>query len=139
MLQDQQSTLFPDPPTAFASYEDVIQRLLPYHIWQMYDEEMDGADNNPKERDRISAGGRTDCFPSSLSSSYCVSLLLSGADSQNFLWGSAVLRAVTIGRWVKAETALAETKEVQSLVDRIDKVQERFYDTRRQEGAVSPP
>lgn len=38
---DQEATLYPPPPTAFSSYEDAVQRLLPYHVWQVYDEELD--------------------------------------------------------------------------------------------------
>ena len=71
MLQDQQSTLFPGPPTAFDSYDDVIQRLLPYHIWQMYDEELDGSATNPKEAERVSAG----MLRFSLEGAQCISLL----------------------------------------------------------------
>ena len=41
LLLDQQSTLFPDPPIAFTSFSDVVERLLPYHIWQIHDEELE--------------------------------------------------------------------------------------------------
>ncbi|OCF35717.1 hypothetical protein I316_02772 [Kwoniella heveanensis BCC8398] len=43
LMLDQYATLYPDPPTAFTSYEDVVDRLLPYHVWQIHDEELDGA------------------------------------------------------------------------------------------------
>lgn len=42
LLQDQQSTLYPPPATKFTSAEDVVERLLPYHIWQIHDEELQG-------------------------------------------------------------------------------------------------
>lgn len=42
LAQDQLETLFPAPPAAFTSTEDAIQRLLPYHIWQTCDEELEG-------------------------------------------------------------------------------------------------
>ncbi|OXM78204.1 hypothetical protein C364_04141 [Cryptococcus neoformans Bt63] len=41
LAMDQEATLYPPPPTAFSSYEDAVQRLLPYHVWQVYDEELD--------------------------------------------------------------------------------------------------
>ncbi|TYJ52056.1 hypothetical protein B9479_007357 [Cryptococcus floricola] len=37
---DQDATLNPPPPTRFTSVEDAVQRLLPYHIWQVHDEEL---------------------------------------------------------------------------------------------------
>jgi len=43
-LLDQQSTLFPPPPTAFESFPDVVDRLLPYHVWQIHDEDLEGQD-----------------------------------------------------------------------------------------------
>ncbi|WVQ93068.1 hypothetical protein IAU59_000132 [Kwoniella sp. CBS 9459] len=43
LMLDQYATLYPPPPTAFTSYEDVIDRLLPYHVWQIHDEELEGA------------------------------------------------------------------------------------------------
>ena len=42
LAQDQLSTLYPDPPTAFQSYDDMVGRLVPYHIWQTCDEELEG-------------------------------------------------------------------------------------------------
>lgn len=42
LAQDQFSTLFPDPPTKFGSYDDMVGRLVPYHIWQTCDEELEG-------------------------------------------------------------------------------------------------
>lgn len=45
LASDQVSTLFPEKPTAFKSYEDVVEKLVPYHIWQVCDEELDGQGN----------------------------------------------------------------------------------------------
>jgi len=42
LASDQVSTLFPEKATAFKSYEDVVEKLVPYHIWQVCDEELDG-------------------------------------------------------------------------------------------------
>jgi hypothetical protein len=53
---DQQSTLFPPPPTAFASYGDVVDRLLPYHIWQIHDEELESSGGEERERERQRKG-----------------------------------------------------------------------------------
>ncbi|WWC63873.1 uncharacterized protein I303_106478 [Kwoniella dejecticola CBS 10117] len=43
LLMDQTSTLYPSPPTKFTSYGDVVDRLLPYHVWQVHDEDLDGS------------------------------------------------------------------------------------------------
>ncbi|WVR08934.1 hypothetical protein IAU60_005993 [Kwoniella sp. DSM 27419] len=48
LLMDQYSTLYPSPPSAFESYEDAVDRLLPYHIWQIHDEELEGYKVNGK-------------------------------------------------------------------------------------------
>ena len=45
LASDQVSTLFPEKPTAFKSFEDVVEKLVPYHIWQVCDEELDGQDD----------------------------------------------------------------------------------------------
>ena len=51
LASDQVSTLFPEKPTAFTSYEDVVEKLVPYHIWQVCDEELDGqGDESEVER-----------------------------------------------------------------------------------------
>ncbi|KAK4685240.1 hypothetical protein P7C73_g4920, partial [Tremellales sp. Uapishka_1] len=50
LLLDQDETLFPPPPTAFKSYEDAVDRLLPYHVWQIHDEELEGCGPEEKER-----------------------------------------------------------------------------------------
>ncbi|KAK8844159.1 hypothetical protein IAR55_006953 [Kwoniella newhampshirensis] len=42
LLLDQTATLYPPQPTAFSSYEDAVDRLLPYHVWQIHDEELEG-------------------------------------------------------------------------------------------------
>ncbi|ORX39310.1 hypothetical protein BD324DRAFT_619223 [Kockovaella imperatae] len=52
LLQDQQATLFPSAPTAFTSYHDVVDRLIPYHIWQIPDEELDGGDPSTSAKDK---------------------------------------------------------------------------------------
>ncbi|EIW65824.1 hypothetical protein TREMEDRAFT_66193 [Tremella mesenterica DSM 1558] len=52
LLLDQQSTLFPEPPTKFISGEDVVQRLLPWHVWQIVDEELDIPENEAKDNIR---------------------------------------------------------------------------------------
>ncbi|CAD6590091.1 MAG: hypothetical protein TREMPRED_005618 [Tremellales sp. Tagirdzhanova-0007] len=54
LLQDQQITLFPPPPTAFSSIADVVDRLLPYHIWQIHDEELEGEKKGTKREMRES-------------------------------------------------------------------------------------
>jgi hypothetical protein len=51
LAQDQVSTLYPDPPTRFTSYEDVVERLLPYHVWQICDEELEGQDVSPRKKE----------------------------------------------------------------------------------------
>ena len=76
LLQDQQSTLFPDPPTAFTSYEDVVQRLVPYHIWQTYDEELDGSNSNPKDAERVATGALIFSSPGQSSKLYACSINL---------------------------------------------------------------
>ena len=48
LLLDQQSTLFPPPSAAFSSFPDVIDRLLPYHIWQIQDDELEGQKKGKK-------------------------------------------------------------------------------------------
>lgn len=55
---DQHATLFPDPPTRFTSYSDAVDRLLPWHVWQIHDEELegylpDGSGDTPEETARI--------------------------------------------------------------------------------------
>jgi len=37
---DQHDTQFPAPPTRFTSFEDAVDRLLPYHVWQIPDEDL---------------------------------------------------------------------------------------------------
>ncbi|WWD21181.1 hypothetical protein CI109_105665 [Kwoniella shandongensis] len=49
LLLDQTSTLYPTPPTAFGSYEDAVDRLLPYHVWQVHDEELESWKKGDKE------------------------------------------------------------------------------------------
>lgn len=63
LLQDQIDVLYPAAPTAFTSAEDAIQRLLPYHIYQLWDAELDktGHDEPPEsiaERRQIGASAR---------------------------------------------------------------------------------
>ncbi|OCF79069.1 hypothetical protein I204_01013 [Kwoniella mangroviensis CBS 8886] len=48
---DQTSTLYPSPPTRFESYEDMVDRLMPYHVWQIYDEELNGQLPKSKEKE----------------------------------------------------------------------------------------
>ncbi|WWD06900.1 hypothetical protein V865_004997 [Kwoniella europaea PYCC6329] len=48
---DQTSTLYPSPPTRFDSYEDMVDRLMPYHVWQIYDEELNGQLPKSKEQE----------------------------------------------------------------------------------------
>ena len=38
--------LYPAPPTAFSSYTDAVERLLPYHIYQIHDSELEGQERN---------------------------------------------------------------------------------------------
>jgi hypothetical protein len=60
---DQQSTLYPPAPTPFASYGDVVDRLLPYHIWQIHDEELDldRGDEKASHKERIGGSYETMC------------------------------------------------------------------------------
>ncbi|WVW79517.1 hypothetical protein I302_101486 [Kwoniella bestiolae CBS 10118] len=51
LLLDQTSTLYPLSPTRFRSYEEVVDRLLPYHVWQIHDEELNGRIPPSKERE----------------------------------------------------------------------------------------
>lgn len=58
LAQDQLTTLFPDPPTRFSSYEDMVRRLVPYHIWQTHDEELEGYEGeSPGKRTAREARG----------------------------------------------------------------------------------
>lgn len=43
LLQDHISTLYPTRPTPFTSFHDVVEKLVPYHIWQIHDEELAGS------------------------------------------------------------------------------------------------
>lgn len=45
LLQDQATTLYPPRPKAFTSFDDVMNNLVPYHIWQIHDEELAGGKN----------------------------------------------------------------------------------------------
>jgi hypothetical protein len=42
MMQDQLDVLHPPTPTAFSSTQDALRRLLPYHIYQVHDSELEG-------------------------------------------------------------------------------------------------
>ncbi|GFZ47141.1 hypothetical protein JCM24511_04884 [Saitozyma sp. JCM 24511] len=55
LAMDQQSTLYPPAPSPFTSYGDVVDRLLPYHIWQIHDEELDldRGDEKAKHKERM--------------------------------------------------------------------------------------
>lgn len=61
---DQQSTLYPPAPSPFTSYGDVVDRLLPYHIWQIHDEELDldRGDEKAKHKERM-GGSREGICP----------------------------------------------------------------------------
>lgn len=48
---DQSFTLYPPAPTKFTSFKDVVDRLLPYHIWQIHDEEL-ACFNRGEKRER---------------------------------------------------------------------------------------
>lgn len=50
LAQDQLATLFPEHPNEFTSYEDVVHRLVPYHIWQTCDEELEGYEGGDEKR-----------------------------------------------------------------------------------------
>jgi hypothetical protein len=58
LASDQVSTLFPEKPSAFTSYEDVVGKLVPYHIWQICDEELDGqeGESQVKQKQREERG-----------------------------------------------------------------------------------
>ena len=58
LASDQVSTLFPEKPSAFKSYEEVVEKLVPYHIWQVCDEELDGQESeNETKRRQIAERG----------------------------------------------------------------------------------
>jgi hypothetical protein len=42
MLQDQADVLYPPPPKAFTSHTNAVERLLPYHIYQIHESELEG-------------------------------------------------------------------------------------------------
>ncbi|WWC98120.1 hypothetical protein V866_005011 [Kwoniella sp. B9012] len=48
---DQTSTLYPSPPTRFDSYGDMVDRLMPYHVWQIHNEELNGQLPKSKEKE----------------------------------------------------------------------------------------
>lgn len=50
LAQDQLSTLFPEQPSRFKSYEEVVEKLVPYHIWQVCDEELDGQEGGSEAK-----------------------------------------------------------------------------------------
>ena len=56
LLQDHLSTLYPSPPTGFRSFKDVVDRLLPWHIWQIPDEELEGSRSEAFEAKRVEYG-----------------------------------------------------------------------------------
>jgi hypothetical protein len=60
---DQQSTLYPSAPTPFTSYSDVVDRLLPYHVWQIHDEELDldRGDEKAKHKERMGGSCEIKC------------------------------------------------------------------------------
>ncbi|WVQ81375.1 hypothetical protein IAT38_003499 [Cryptococcus sp. DSM 104549] len=51
LMMDQAATLYPPPPTAFTSFEDAVERLLPYHVWQVHDEELDNWEKADVEKE----------------------------------------------------------------------------------------
>jgi hypothetical protein len=53
LAQDQVSTLYPEQPSRFASYHDVVEKLVPYHIWQIGDEELDGQEGGSEVKRRL--------------------------------------------------------------------------------------
>ncbi|KAL7421008.1 hypothetical protein Q5752_003892 [Cryptotrichosporon argae] len=46
---DQATTLYPPVPAAFASLDDAVDSLVPYHIWQIADEELDGSERKDEQ------------------------------------------------------------------------------------------
>jgi hypothetical protein len=49
---DQEATLYPAPPKRFSSHEDVVDRLLPYHIWQIHDQELESGSEKDSAREK---------------------------------------------------------------------------------------
>ncbi|WWC91050.1 uncharacterized protein L201_005991 [Kwoniella dendrophila CBS 6074] len=50
LLLDQTSTLYPEPiPKKFNTYEDVVDNLLPWHVWQIHDEELEGQNQSKQQ------------------------------------------------------------------------------------------
>lgn len=115
LAQDQVSTLYPDPPTAFESYEDVVQRLVPYHIWQTCDEELEGQEGESEEKRKEKVDrGKSDFrlpFPSSL-----------------------VLRRA-LSEHTRAD--VPEEKEATNILERMTRINQRFVKLRTREAQVS--
>ena len=107
LLQDQQITLFPPPPTAFSSIADVVDRLLPYHIWQIHDEELEGEKKGTKREMR--------------------------GESKTLQTALLAVR----GRTKLAKiNHVAESQDAEKLIKRIQGVEERFAKVRRRDGHV---
>ena len=50
--------MFPSRPKPFTSPVDVVDKLLPYHVWQIHDSELQGQPLSPKsEAERDDRGG----------------------------------------------------------------------------------
>ena len=53
LAQDQFTTLYPERPRAFEGLDDVVGRLVPYHIWQTCDEELEGWEGEDPLKRRV--------------------------------------------------------------------------------------
>lgn len=124
MLQDQVDVLYPAPPTAFTSYTDAVERLLPYHIYQIHESELEGQEGNSGAEAKRKQRGESRSF-----------IQRQSAFPEALLDMSAPNEAQR-----KVGTDLAEIRETTELDKRINKVHERFFALRRREGTVrSPP
>ncbi|CAG8480836.1 3503_t:CDS:2 [Ambispora leptoticha] len=53
LAEDHRAVLYPDYKTPFSSFGDVLNRLLPYHIYQYADEELDSNKNTSTEEEDV--------------------------------------------------------------------------------------
>ena len=56
MAQDQLEVLYPPPPSTFTSHQNAVERLLPYHIYQIHESELEGQEGSASEAKRERRG-----------------------------------------------------------------------------------
>ena len=52
LASDQLSTTEFADTAAFAGYDDAVERLLPYHVWQIHDEDQDCRPKGKRRREQ---------------------------------------------------------------------------------------